>query len=192
MKFSETRLRGAFVIDLDKHEDERGHFARVWCAREFARHGLPDRMVQASMSHTRLAGTLRGLHWQAAPHAEDKLVRCTRGALWDAIVDVRPQSPTYCDWIGVELSEENGRMLFVPKGFAHGFVTLTDDAAVSYQMTAEYAPESARGARHDDPAFAIRWPVPVLHMSARDRSWPDFGREAGSRAVHSPTEEPHP
>lgn len=174
MKFTETRLRGAFVIDLERREDARGHFARVYCESEFERHGLPSRMVQASISHTRKAHTVRGMHFQVAPHAEDKLVRCIRGAIWDAIVDIRPQSSTFCQWIGVELSEENGSMLLVPKGFAHGFVTLTDDATVAYQMSTAYAPQAERGARHDDPAFGIRWPVPVADMSDKDRNWPDF------------------
>jgi dTDP-4-dehydrorhamnose 3,5-epimerase len=187
MKYSETRLRGAFVIDLEPKEDDRGHFARVYCEREFGQHGLPQRMVQASMSFTRQAGTLRGMHYQAAPHAEDKLVCCVRGAIWDAIVDLRPQSPTYCEWIGVELTESNGRLLLVPKGFAHGFVTLVDDTRVSYQMSQPYAPAAARGARHDDPAFGIRWPVPVRHMSAKDRDWPDFVGEARPSSTHSTT-----
>ena len=178
MKFTPTDLAGATVIDLERREDARGWFARTYCAREFAEHGLPTDMVQTNMSLTRRAGTLRGMHFQLAPDAEDKLVRCVRGAIWDAIVDIRPQSPTYCRWIGVELSEDNGRMLLVPKGFAHGFVTLSDDAAVTYQVSAFYSPKSERGARHDDPAFGIRWPVPVLDMSDKDRNWPDFVKEA--------------
>lgn len=178
MKFTPTDLAGATVIDLERREDARGWFARTYCAREFAEHGLPTDMVQTNMSLTRRAGTLRGMHFQLSPDAEDKLVRCVRGAIWDAIVDIRPQSPTYCRWIGVELSEDNGRMLLVPKGFAHGFVTLSDDAAVTYQVSAFYSPKSERGARHDDPAFGIRWPVPVLDMSDKDRNWPDFVKEA--------------
>ena len=174
MRFSETRLRGAFVIDTERREDARGYFARLYCEEEFQRQGLPSRMVQTSMSLTRKANTLRGMHYQLEPHAEDKLVRCTRGAIWDAIVDIRPQSPTFCQWLGVELTEESGRMLLVPKGFAHGFVTLTDDAAVAYQMSTAYAPQASRGARHDDPAFGIQWPVPVADMSEKDRTWPDF------------------
>src|SRR5690606_1245417 len=125
-------------------------------------------------SLTRKAGTLRGMHFQRAPHAEDKLVRCARGAIWDAIVDLRPDSPTYCRWIGVELSEANGRMLLVPKGFAHGFVTLADDVVVTYQVSESYTPASEAGARHDDPAFGIEWPVEVRSMSDKDRNWPDF------------------
>ncbi len=178
MRFTPTELAGAFIIDLERREDARGWFARTYCTDEFAAHGLPTHMVQSNMSLTRRAGTLRGMHYQRAPHAEDKLVRCVRGAVWDAIVDIRPQSPTYCRWIGVELSEANGRALLVPKGFAHGFVTLTDDAVVTYQMSAFYMPGSDGGARHDDPAFGIQWPVAVLDLSDKDRSWPDFVREA--------------
>lgn len=174
MNFEKTRLDGATIIDIERREDARGYFGRTYCEREFAANGLPTGMVQTNMSLTRKAGTLRGMHFQLAPHAEDKLVRCVRGAIWDAIVDIRPDSPTYRQWIGVELSEENGRMLLVPKGFAHGFVTLTDDAAVNYQVSAFYTPESERGARHNDPAFNIDWPVPVLDMSDKDRNWPSF------------------
>jgi dTDP-4-dehydrorhamnose 3,5-epimerase len=177
MIFTKTALPGATLIDVERREDARGYFVRNYCEHEFEAHGLPTRMVQANMSLTRHAGTLRGMHYQLAPYAEDKLVRCVRGAIWDAIVDIRPDSPTYCQWIGVELSETNGRMLLVPKGFAHGFVTLSDDAAVNYQVSEFYTPSAERGARHDDPAFAIAWPVPVLEMSDKDRNWPDFVRE---------------
>lgn len=177
MIFTRTALAGATIIDVERREDTRGYFGRIYCEREFAANGLPARMVQTNMSLTRRAGTLRGMHYQVAPHGEDKLVRCVQGAIWDAIVDLRPESPTYCRWIGVELSEANGRMLLVPKGFGHGFVTLTDDAAVTYQVSEFYAPESERGARHNDPAFEIEWPVTVLDMSDKDRSWPAFVRE---------------
>jgi dTDP-4-dehydrorhamnose 3,5-epimerase len=179
MIFTATELPGATVVDLEPRRDERGQFARTWCEREFAAHGLPSRMVQGSVSVNHQAGTLRGMHFQGAPHQEDKLVRCLKGAIWDAIVDLRPESPTYCRWIGVELTESNGRMLLVPKGFAHGFITLTDDAVVSYQMSAFYEPTAERGARHDDPAFDIRWPQPVRQISDKDRSWPDFIPEPG-------------
>jgi dTDP-4-dehydrorhamnose 3,5-epimerase len=177
MRFIPLELAGAFLIEPDRHQDDRGWFARTYCAREFEAHGLPTHMVQASQSFTRRAGTLRGMHYQEAPDAEDKLVRCTRGRIWDAIIDLRPASPTYCRWHGTELSEENGRMLLVPQGFAHGFVTLQDDVAVAYQMSAYHAPQSARGVRWDDPAFGIAWPVEVLEMSDKDRHWPDFTRE---------------
>jgi dTDP-4-dehydrorhamnose 3,5-epimerase len=135
---------------------------------------------EACAQLTRQAGTLRGMHYQSAPNAEDKLVRCEHGAIWDAIVDLRPESPTFRQWLGVELSESNGRMLLVPKGFAHGFVTLTDDTAVSYQVSAFYSPASERGLRFDDPAFAIDWPVPITDLSDKDRSWPDFVAEGVS------------
>ena len=181
MIFSNTTLNGATIVDIERREDARGFFARTYCEREFAAHGLPARMVQANTSLTRQTGTLRGMHYQADPHAEDKLVRCARGAIWDAIVDLRPESSTYCKWIGVELSEANGRMLLVPKGFAHGFVTLTDDALVIYQVSEFYAQGAERGARHDDPAFGIDWPVPITGMSDKDRSWPDFVREGARR-----------
>ena len=183
MKFTETALKGAFIIDLERREDARGFFARTYCEREFAQHGLPTRMVQTNMSLTKQTGTLRGMHFQLAPHAEDKLVRCMRGAIWDAIVDIRPESPTYCQWIGVELTEENGRMLLVPKGFAHGFLTLSDDAVVTYQVSEFYTPSAEKGARHDDPAFGIKWPTDVLDMSDKDRQWPDFSKQVGAAEV---------
>jgi dTDP-4-dehydrorhamnose 3,5-epimerase len=181
MIFTPTQLPGATLIEPQPHADDRGWFARVYCEREFEAHGLPSRMVQANMSLSRRAHTLRGLHWQAAPHGEDKLVRCVRGAIWDVIVDIRPHSPTYCRSLGVELSESNGRMLLVPKGFAHGFITLCDGAAVSYLMSQFHAPAAARGARHDDPAFGIEWPVPVGEMSDKDRAWPDFVRASNQQ-----------
>ncbi len=174
MIFTKTELPGATIVDLERRQDPRGFFARTYCEREFAEHGLPSRMVQTNVSLTRNAGTLRGMHFQRAPHAEDKLVRCMRGAIWDAIVDLRPDSPSYCKWIGVELSEENCRMLLVPKGFAHGFVTLTDDVIVTYQVSEFYTPGAESGVRWDDPAFGIRWPVTVTGSSDKDRSWPDF------------------
>ena len=177
MIFTKTALPGATLIDVERREDARGYFGRAYCEREFDRHGLPTRMVQTNLSLTRRPGTLRGMHYQSVPHAEDKLVRCVRGAIWDAIVDIRPESPTYCQWIGVELSADNGRMLLVPKGFAHGFVTLTDDAAVNYQVSEFYTPSAERGARHNDPAFDIAWPIPVTDLSDKDRSWPLFVSE---------------
>lgn len=180
MIFTTTALQGATLIDIERREDDRGYFARTFCEREFAAHGLPNRMVQSNVSLTRRKGTLRGMHYQAPPHGEEKLVRCARGSVWDVIIDLRPESPTYCRWIGVELSETNGRMLFVPKNFAHGFVALTDDAVVNYQISEFYAPGYERGARHDDPAFGIEWPVPVTDMAERDRAWPTFVRQAAS------------
>lgn len=178
MIYTPTPLAGATLVEPELRRDARGWFARVYCEREFGANGLPARMVQTNLSLTRKAGTLRGMHFQRAPHAEDKLVRCARGAIWDAIVDLRPESPTYCQWFGAELSEANGRMLLVPKGFAHGFVTLSDDAAVTYQVSQFYTPEAEAGARHDDPAFGIQWPVPILDMSDKDRNWPTYVKEA--------------
>ena len=181
MIFTPTALGGATIVDLERREDERGFFARIYCEREFAEHGLRARMVQSNMSHTRRAGTLRGMHYQIPPHSEDKLVRCVRGAIWDAIVDLRPDSPTFRKWIGVELSADNGRMLLVPKGFAHGFVTLTEDCAVTYQVSEFYTPAAERGLRWNDPAIGIRWPVEVVDLSDKDRDWPDLKLEGQQR-----------
>lgn len=174
MIFTPTELAGACLVDLEPHEDERGTFARTWCAREFTEHGLPSDFVQSSLSRTRRRGTLRGMHWQAEPHAEDKLVRCTRGAIWDVVVDLRPDSPTRLRHVALRLDAETGRSLLVPRGFAHGFQTLEDDAEVLYLMTAFYEPSAGRGARWNDPAFGIEWPIddPLLHP--RDASYPDF------------------
>ena len=180
MIFTKTALAGAMIIDVERREDARGYFGRTYCEREFQANGLPARMVQANVSVTHQASTLRGMHYQLPPHAEDKLVRCVRGAIWDVIVDIRPGSPTYCQWIGIELNDFGARMLLVPKGFAHGFITLTDDAMVNYQVSEFYSPAAEGDARHDDPAFAIKWPVPILSMSDRDRSWPDFVRQEGT------------
>ena len=174
MRFVPTPLAGAFVVELDKLQDERGHFARTYDAEEFARHGLDPAVVQCSTSFNARAGTLRGMHYQAAPDGEAKLVRCTRGAIHDVIVDLRPASETYCNWFGVDLTAANGRMLYVPVDFAHGFQTLEDDSEVSYQMSHHYVPEAARGVRFDDPAFGIDWPLPNPIVSDRDRQFPDF------------------
>ena len=181
MKFSETSLPGAYVIDVERHEDERGWFARAWCRREFENHGLNGSIAQANLSQNRRRGTVRGLHWQVAPYAECKLVRCTRGAIFDAIADLRPDSPTYRSWVGVELTAANNRMLLVPEGFAHGFQTLEDDTQVFYQVTQFYAPESERGARYDDPAFGIEWPLAATEMSQKDLSWDPFDAGNGGR-----------
>jgi len=172
--FEETALRGAYVVRLEKREDERGFFARSWDRAEFAAHGLADVTVQTSISFNALAGTLRGMHWQAAPHQETKLVRCTRGALYDVIVDLRPDSPTYRRWVGVELTAHNHAALYVPADFAHGFITLADTTEATYLMSQEHAPGHGRGARHDDPAFAIAWPIPVRVISKNDAGWPDY------------------
>jgi dTDP-4-dehydrorhamnose 3,5-epimerase len=177
--FRETALEGAFVVELERIEDERGYFARTFCAREFRVHGLTAEVVQANTSFNRRKGTLRGLHFQAAPHEEAKLVRCTRGAVYDVIVDLRPTSPTFRRWVSVELTAENDTMLFVPEGFAHGYQTLEDDTETAYLMTAYYEPSAGRGVRWDDPAFGIDWPrVEERTINKRDRSWPDFNPDA--------------
>jgi dTDP-4-dehydrorhamnose 3,5-epimerase len=168
MKFLETVLKGAFVIEPERLEDERGFFARVFCEHEFAAHGLETRFVQCSISFNWSRGTLRGMHYQAPPHEETKLVRCTRGAIYDVIVDLRPDSATHRQWIGVELSAENRRMLYVPRGFAHGFQTLQDYCEVFYQISQFHTPEAARAERWDDPALGIRWPLAPSILSQRD------------------------
>jgi dTDP-4-dehydrorhamnose 3,5-epimerase len=172
MFFQETKLKGAFRIELEKREDERGFFARAWCRREFAEHGLATEFVQANLSYNRKKGTLRGMHFQAEPHAEVKMVRCFRGAVYDVIIDLRPGSATCGKWIGVELTEANRTMLYVPEGFAHGFQTLTDDAELFYQVSRFYHREAERGIRWDDPTFAIEWPgAEERIISEKDRSW---------------------
>jgi dTDP-4-dehydrorhamnose 3,5-epimerase len=174
MIFTPTELQDAVIIDPEVREDARGFFARIWCQDELGAQGLNTSVVQVNMSYSRTRGTLRGMHYQRAPHAETKLVRCTMGAIYDVIVDIRPESPTYLRWIGVELSAKNHRMLYIPEGFAHGFQTLTDDVEVTYQVTAFYTPGAEGGARYDDPAFGIRWPLDVTVISEKDRGWPDF------------------
>jgi len=172
--FRETPLNGAVTIDLDRVVDERGFFARSWCVKEFEANGLESRLVQCNVSFNKLRGTLRGMHYQVAPAAEVKVVRCTQGAIHDVIADLRPESPTYKQTFSVLLSAENRRMLYIPQYFAHGFLTLTDDAEVFYQMSEYYVPECARGFRWDDATFAIPWPDQVRIISAKDRDYPDF------------------
>ena len=180
MIFAETRLAGAFSIDVEPDEDERGFFARVWDGEEFAARGLDARVRQSSIAYNHAAGTLRGLHFQLPPFAETKLVRCTRGGVWDVIVDLRPGSPTFLEWAAFELTAENHRTLYVPEEFAHGYQTLTDASEVWYQMSAPYAPDAARGLRWDDPKLAIDWPhIENRLVSERDRSWPDAGQALG-------------
>lgn len=176
MKFTQTSLPGAHLVDLERCEDERGFFARSWCQREFEAQGLNSRLVQCNVSVNTKKGTLRGMHYQAKPHEEAKLIRCTTGAIYDAIVDLRLDSPTFMKYFGVVLTSENHRMLFVPEGFAHGFLTLSDDTEVFYRMSEFYAPDRARGFRWNDRAFAIDWPADVLIMSDRDRNYPDFSK----------------
>lgn len=166
------------MIDLEPSKDERGFFARTFCAREFEKHGLNPTIVQCNVSGNAKAGTLRGMHFQASPHAEAKLVRCIRGAIHDVIVDLRPGSPTFRQHLAIELSGDNRRAIFIPEGFGHGFQTLLDETEVEYQMSEYYAPGSGRGFRYDDPAFAITWPVPSKIVSAQDLAWPAFSSDA--------------
>lgn len=177
MRFTPTPLADACVVELEKIEDERGYFARTWCVQEFREHGLADRLVQCSTSFNAVRGTLRGLHYQIAPHAETKLVRCTRGAIFDVIADLRPSSPTFLRWHGLELSADNGRMLHIPKGFAHGFQTLEPDSEVFYQMSEYYEAAAGRGVRWNDPLLSVRWPLPVAVISEKDRLYPDADAE---------------
>lgn len=174
MVFTETPLPGAFVVELEKRMDERGFFARTFCVDEFKTHGLNPNLVQCSAAFNLRRGTLRGFHWQAPPKAEDKVVRVTRGAIHDVIVDLRSDSPTYLQHVAVELTADNGRMLYIPKGFAHGLQTLADDTEVFYQMSEFFAPECSRGARWNDSAFGVEWPLPNPIMNERDRNWDDF------------------
>jgi dTDP-4-dehydrorhamnose 3,5-epimerase len=178
MIFAAAQLDGAWLIDVEPRPDERGFFARSWCRQELAAHGLEAEIAQESLSFNRHRGTVRGLHFQRPPHEETKIVRCTRGAIFDVIVDLRPGSPTYLRWQGVELNAENRRALYIPKGLAHGFQSLTDEAEIAYQISAFYAPDAAGGYRHDDPAFAIAWPLPVTVISDRDLGWPAFRPDA--------------
>jgi dTDP-4-dehydrorhamnose 3,5-epimerase len=172
--FRETPLAGAFVIDLEPRTDDRGFFARAWAQDELEAHGLDPRASQANIGVSTRAGTLRGMHYQEAPFAEVKIVRCTAGRIHDVIVDLRPDSPTHRGWFGIELSASNRTALYVPAGFAHGYLTLTDDAECWYLASVPYAPNAARGVRHDDRAFGIDWPVPVSVISDADRAWPDY------------------
>jgi len=174
MTFHETRLPGVFEIHLEPKADERGFFARAWCQREFEAQGLHSSLVQCNISFNRRKGTLRGMHYQAQPYAEAKLVRCTRGALYDVVLDLRPDSPTHKEWIAAVLTGDKRNMIYVPVGCAHGFLTLTDETEVFYQMSEFYNPEAARGVRWDDPAFKIIWPEPVEVISKRDRTYPGF------------------
>jgi dTDP-4-dehydrorhamnose 3,5-epimerase len=174
MEFSPTKLAGAFLVRIKPIEDERGYFGRGWCRDEFVQHGLNPNMTQLNVALSHQKGTLRGLHYQMEPHQEAKLVRCTRGAIYDVIVDLRPGSATCGQWVGVQLTARNGMMLYVPEGFAHGYQTLADNVEMYYLTSAPYAAHAARGVRFDDPAFAIVWPEKVTVVSQADRSWPDY------------------
>ncbi len=174
MIFTETKLNGAFIINIEPIADERGLFARSWCRKEFEAHGLNPELAQCNISFNKKKGTLRGMHYQKPPHEEAKLVRCTKGAIFDVVIDLRPDSPTYKQWVGEELTAQNHRMFYVPRMFAHGFVTLTDSTEVFYQMSTPYVPESATGVAWDDPAFNIHWPEQPKIISQRDQSYPEF------------------
>lgn len=171
MLFTETKLAGAYIIDLERREDDRGFFARAFCQHEFAERGLNTRIAQANVAFNRDRGTLRGMHFQFPPAAETKLVRCTRGAIVDLIVDLRPESATYLEHIAVELTEENGRALYVPERFAHGYQVLADGTETSYQVGEFYTPELEGGLRYDDPRLGLEWPLPIKEMSEKDRGW---------------------
>jgi len=173
MEFTETRLPGAYLVRLKKIADHRGFFARGWCRDEALAHGLNPNMVQLNIGFSPRKGTLRGLHFQLQPHEEAKFVRCTRGAIFDVIVDLRPDSATFRQWLGAELSADGGTLLYAPEGFAHGYQTLTDDAEMYYQTSAPFAPAAAKGVRYNDPAFGIEWPLPVSVISKADEEWPD-------------------
>jgi len=174
MRFVEAPIKGVYVIDLEKRGDERGFFARVFCTNEFRRRGLPGSFVQINNSLTGPKGTLRGMHYQLPPKAETKVVRCIRGAFWDVVLDLREGSPTFGQSFGEELTADNRRMMYCPKGFGHGFITLTDDAEAFYLVDEFYAPEHERGVRWNDPKFRIEWPLEPVVISDKDRGWPDF------------------
>lgn len=176
MRLTPTKLKDAWIVEVEQLEDERGFFARTWCQQEFSDRGLDANLVQCSISFNKKAGTLRGMHFQLPPFAETKLVRCTQGAIYDVIIDLRQDSETFLQWVGVELTAENRKAFYVPKGFAHGFQTLADNTEVFYQISEVYAPDYARGLRWDDPTFKITWPKPVAVISIRDRNYEDYDR----------------
>jgi dTDP-4-dehydrorhamnose 3,5-epimerase len=174
MIFKETKLNGVYAIEPERSEDERGFYSRSWSQNEFAERGLESKLVECGISFNKKKGTLRGMHYQASPQAQVKLVRCTMGAIYDVAVDLRPSSPTFKQWFGLELSADNRLMLYIPEGLAHGFQTLADGAEIFYQMSAPYAPESARGVRWNDPTFRIEWPEDERIILARDQQYADF------------------
>ena len=176
MFFKETKLKGAFVIELDKKEDERGFFARSWCQKEFKQHGLDTVIAQCNVSYSKKKGTLRGMHYQAEPCSEVKTLRCVSGAIYDVIIDLRRDSDTYCEWYAVELNPKNYKMIYVPKGFAHGYQTLKDNTVVFYQMSEFYHQECERGCRFDDPVFGIKWPIKNYIVSTKDAIHPLINR----------------
>jgi dTDP-4-dehydrorhamnose 3,5-epimerase len=174
MIFTETKLHGAYIIDIEPKADQRGFFARAWCQQEFEAHRLNTSVVQINVGFSHKHGTLRGMHYQTAPCAEVKLVRCSLGAMYDVIIDLREGSPTHRQWIGLELTQDNHRMLYVPEGFAHGYITLADNTEMSYQTTQFFSREHATGVRYNDPAFGIDWPIQAQVISEQDQNWPDY------------------
>ena len=174
MIFKETKLKGAYVIELEPMEDERGYFSRSFCQTEFKENGLNPCVAQCNVSYNKNKGTLRGLHYQVAPHQEAKLVRCTMGAIYDVMIDLRPESATFKQWVGDELTAQNCKMLYIPEGFAHGFLTLEDNSMVFYQVSEPYHPECERGVRWDDPVIRVSWPIKNCIISSKDRQFPDF------------------
>ena len=179
MKFTETAIAGCFLIELEPREDERGFFSRLYCEDEFRAHGIDPTIVQINTAMTRKAGTLRGMHFQTAPHADTKLLRCLKGAIYDVCVDLRPNSPTYCSWVSAELTAANRHMLFLPAGTAHGYQTLTDDAEIMYTTNVKYAPDCATGVRYNDASFGVQWPLDISEISAADLEWPDYCKQRG-------------
>ncbi len=174
MIFKETKLKGAYIIEIDPIVDERGFFARSFCAKEFEKYGLNPSIAQCNISYNEKKGTLRGMHYQVPPYEEAKLVRCTRGAIYDVIIDLRPDSSTFKQWVSIELTGNNRRMLYIPEGIAHGYLTLEDHTEIVYQMSEFYHPECARGVRWNDPAFGIQWPIQPLFIVSRDESYKEF------------------
>ncbi|MHC5056318.1 MAG: dTDP-4-dehydrorhamnose 3,5-epimerase [Planctomycetota bacterium] len=174
MLFRKTELDGAYIIEIEKHVDQRGFFSRLWCKEEFETHGLNPRVVQTNIGYSIKKGTLRGLHYQLPPFGEVKVVRCTMGAIYDVIVDLRPESLTYKRWFSVELNSNNRKMIYVPEGFAQGYITLEDHTEICYTTSQFYSPEHARGVRHDDSGFSIQWPIKVSVISDADKNWPDY------------------
>lgn len=174
MKFTESKLKGAYIIEVDKIGDHRGFFGRLWCKNEMEEHGLNTNLTQSNVSLSSQKGTLRGMHFQNEPYQETKLVRCTRGSVFDVIVDLRPDSPTFKQWFGAKLTADNYKMMYVPEGFAHGFLTLEDNSEVYYLVTEFYNKENESGVRYNDPAFGIEWPIDIIEISEKDNNHPDF------------------
>jgi len=191
MILTETRLRGVHIVDLQRIEDKRGFFARAWCQEEFRGHQLNPCLVQSNVGFSTRRGTLRGMHYQLAPHEEAKLVRCTMGAIWDVMIDLRPESPTHMQWVAVELTAQNRRMLYAPAGFAHGYLTLTDNAEVFYHTSEFYVPAAVRGVRYNDPAFGITWPSEIEVISDTDQSWPDYCSRPRAASSRPPRRQSH-